>query len=123
MKTTKAHTIVVRTRAVLEIFNFFRIHYLENSSITWRSMFGTPAVLIAAGAVIVLQLIFTHALFMGAFFETGPVGVMQTVQLILVGIAVLVILEIETGPQSWIVRRPHGPGGDSQKTAQNDRRR
>jgi magnesium-transporting ATPase (P-type) len=97
----EARTIVVNTLVVLEIFYLFSVRYLKASSITWRGMLGTPAVLIAVGAVTALQFMFTYAPFMESFFDTRPLSLAQGVQIVAVGVAVLLILEIE----KWIQGR------------------
>jgi magnesium-transporting ATPase (P-type) len=95
----EARTIVVNTLVVLEIFYLFSVRYLKASSITWRGVLGTRAVLIAVGAVTALQFLFTYAPFMEAFFDTRPLSLAQGVQIVAVGVAVLLILEIGKGVQ------------------------
>ncbi|MEO1246085.1 MAG: cation-transporting P-type ATPase [Pseudomonadota bacterium] len=97
----EARTIVVNTLVVLEIVYLFSVRYLKTSSITWRGMLGTPAVLIAVGTVTALQVLFTYMPFMGAFFDTRPLSVLQGSGIIAAGVAVLLILEIE----KWLYRR------------------
>jgi magnesium-transporting ATPase (P-type) len=97
----EARTIVVNTLVVLEIFYLFSVRYLKASSITWRGVLGTRAVLIAVGAVTVLQFMFTYAPFMESFFDTRPLSLAQGVQIVAVGVAVLLILEIE----KWVQGR------------------
>lgn len=101
----EARTIVVNTLVVLEIFYLFSVRYLKTPSITWRGMLGTPAVLIAVGAVTALQILFTYAPFMESFFDTRPLDLVQGGQIIAVGLALLLILEGEKWIQSFIVRR------------------
>ena len=98
---SEARTIVVNTLVVLEIFYLFSVRYLKASSITWRGMLGTPAVLIAVGAVTALQIMFTYAPFMEALFDTRPLSLVQGGQIVAVGIAVLLILEFE----KWVQGR------------------
>lgn len=97
----EARTIVVNTLVVLEIFYLFSVRYLKASSITWRGVLGTRAVLIAVGAVTALQFMFTYAPFMESFFDTRPLSLAQGVQIVAVGVAVLLILEIE----KWVQGR------------------
>jgi magnesium-transporting ATPase (P-type) len=106
----EARTVVVNTLVVLEIFYLFSVRYLKTSSITWRGMLGTPAVLIAVGAVTVLQIMFTYTPFMESFFDTRPLSLAQGVQIVVVGVAVLLILEIEKWVQSRVTRRRRAPG-------------
>jgi magnesium-transporting ATPase (P-type) len=106
----EARTVVVNTLVVLEIFYLFSVRYLKTSSITWRGMLGTPDVLIAVGAVTVLQIMFTYTPFMESFFDTRPLSLAQGVQIVVVGVAVLLILEIEKWVQSQVTRRRRAPG-------------
>ncbi|MBT8080753.1 MAG: cation-transporting P-type ATPase [Gammaproteobacteria bacterium] len=91
----EARTIVVNTLVVLEIFYLFSVRYLKATSITWRGILGTPAVLAAVGSVTALQFLFTYAPFMAAFFDTRPLSMVQGAQIVAAGVAVLLILEIE----------------------------
>lgn len=98
----EARTIVVNTLVVLEIFYLFSVRYLKSPSITWRGLLGTPAVIIAVGAVTLLQFVFTYAPFMETFFDTRALSLMQGLQVIGTGIAVLLVLEIEKWIQSMM---------------------
>lgn len=105
----EARTIVVNTLVVLEIFYLFSVRYLKTSSLTWRGIFGTRAVLIAVGVVTALQFIFTYAPFMGTFFDTRPLSLAQGIQIVSVGVAVLLIIEIEKWLQIHISGRRRPP--------------
>jgi len=117
----EARTIVVNTLVVLEIFYLFSVRYLRTSSMTWRGILGTPAVLIAVSTVTALQLMFTYAPFMEKFFDTRPLSFMQGAQVIGVSIVVFLVLEIEKWLQVLIARRRYGPGEYGTESAQNDR--
>ena len=91
----EARTIAVNTLIAMGIFYLFAVRYLRMSSLTLRGVLGTPAVLIAITAVTALQVLFTYAPFMETFFGTRPLSVQQLAQIVLVGIAVLVVLEAE----------------------------
>jgi magnesium-transporting ATPase (P-type) len=107
----EARTIVVNTLVVLEIFYLFSVRYLKASSITWRGVLGTRAVLIAVGAVTALQFLFTYAPFMKAFFDTRPLSLAQGVQIVAVGVAVLLVIEIEKRLRIQTAGRWHPPSG------------
>ncbi len=107
----EARTIVVNTLVVLEIFYLFSVRYLKTSSLTWRGILGTQAVLIAVGVVTALQFIFTYAPFMGTFFDTRPLSLAQGIQIVCVGVAVLLIIEAEKWLQARIAAR-HRPASD-----------
>jgi magnesium-transporting ATPase (P-type) len=91
----EARTLAVNTLVVMEIFYLFSVRYLHAPSITWQGALGTPAVLTAVGIVTALQFLFTYAPFMEAFFDSRPVAFVQGVQVVAVGVAVLIILDIE----------------------------
>ena len=91
----EARTIAVNTLVVMEIFYLFSVRYLNNPSLTLRGLFGTRPVLIAISAVTALQFLFTYAPFMESFFGTRPLSLSQGLQIVAVGIAVLLILELE----------------------------
>jgi magnesium-transporting ATPase (P-type) len=105
----EARTIVVNTLVVLEIFYLFSVRYLKAASITWRGILGTPAVLTAVGSVTALQFLFTYAPFMSAFFETRPLSIVQGVQIVAAGVAILLILEVE----KTILRRFQASAGSN----------
>src|SRR5690606_10583392 len=90
-----ARTLVVDLISVLEIFYLFSVRYLHMTSITWRGAMGTPAVLAAIAAVVVLQLLFTYAPFMQAIFDSRPVSIADGVLIILIGVALMFVLEGE----------------------------
>ena len=91
----EARTIAVNTLVVMEIFYLFSVRYLRDASLTWQGLIGTRAVLIAVAAVVALQLLFTYAPFMEAFFGTRALSLREVLQIILVGVVVLFVLEME----------------------------
>ncbi|MGP1254314.1 MAG: cation-transporting P-type ATPase [Kiloniellales bacterium] len=91
----EARTIAVNTLVVMEIFYLFSVRYLHDTSLSLRGFFGTRPVLIAVAAVTALQFLFTYAPFMEAFFGTRPLSLLQGLQVFVVGVAVLLILELE----------------------------
>lgn len=110
----EARTIAVNTLVVMEIFYLFSVRYLGEPSLTLRGLFGTRPVLIAITAVTALQFLFTYAPFMEAFFDTRPLSLLQGLQIVLVGVAVLVILELEKRAMwAWRDRRGSAPHGKS----------
>jgi magnesium-transporting ATPase (P-type) len=90
-----ARTMVVNAIVVFEIFYLFNIRYLHVTSITLRGARGTPAVLVALGAVIVAQLAFTYAPLMHELFGTRPVQIADGVVIIAAGILLMLVLEAE----------------------------
>ena len=97
----EARTYAVNTLVVMEVFYLFSIRYLDASSLGLQPLKGTPAVLIAVAVVVSLQLLFTYAPFMERFFDTRPVDFVHGVEIIGIGLALFVALELE----KWIRRR------------------
>jgi len=95
LSTETARTIVVNTVVVMEIFYLFSVRYLHGTSVTWRGVLGTPAVLIGVGGIVVLQLVFTYAPFMQILFQTRAVAFADGLVILAVGVGLFMILELE----------------------------
>jgi len=91
----EARTYAVNALVVMEVFYLFSVRYLRAPSFTFTGVRGTRPVLAAIGLVAVLQLTFTYAPFMEQLFDTRPVDLIHGVEIIAVGIAVFVVLELE----------------------------
>jgi magnesium-transporting ATPase (P-type) len=87
--------MVVNTLVVMEIFYLFSVRYVYGTSLTWQGVLGTRAVLIGVGLVITAQLIFTYAPFMWLVFETRPVAFADGLVIVMVGVLLLGVIEIE----------------------------
>ncbi|MFN4016538.1 MAG: HAD-IC family P-type ATPase [Reyranella sp.] len=90
-----ARTMVVNTLVVMEIFYLFSVRYVHGSSLTWRGVFGTRAVLIGVGIVVVAQFAFTYLPPMQVVFGTRDLSLGEGAAIIGVGLALLVVVEIE----------------------------
>jgi len=102
----EARTIVVNTLVVLEIFYLFSVRYVGSSSITWEGVVGTRAVLIGVGLVTAAQIAFTYAPFMQKLFATRPVGLLDGLAIIGLGIFLLLLLEAEKAIGGYFIRVP-----------------
>ena len=91
----KARTLAVNTLVVMEVFYLFSVRFLRTPSLTLRGFVGTPVVLASVSAVVVLQLVFTYAPAMERFFETRPIGLVEGLPVIMAGVLLFLILEIE----------------------------
>ena len=109
----EARTLAVNSVVVLEIAYLFSVRYLRLTSITWKGALGTPAVLIAVGLIVLLQLVLTYAPFMQALFETRAVGIVDGLAILGTGAALLAILEFE----KLIRRRMTGASGHGPASA------
>jgi magnesium-transporting ATPase (P-type) len=95
-----ARTVAVNTIVVLEIFYLFAVRYSGMTSITWRGVLGTKAVWIGIVSITVLQAMFTYVPFMQSWFGTQAIGPIEIALMLGVGIAVLLVLEVE----KWALR-------------------
>jgi len=91
----EARTIAVNTIVVMEIFYLFSIRYVHGTSLSWRAALGTRAVLTGVATVVVAQLVFTYWPAMNSVFKSRPVGLLDGIAIVAVGVALLVILEAE----------------------------
>lgn len=91
----EARTYAVNTLVMLEVFYLLNVRYLSSSSLSIKHLFSSKAVLIAIFVVITLQAIFTYAPFMEDFFDTRPVDFIHGMEILGIGLALFIILEIE----------------------------
>ncbi len=95
MDVATARTMVVNAIVVFEVFYLFNVRYLHATSFTLRGALGTPPVLIALAVVIAAQLGFTYLPAMQALFETRPLAFADGLAILVVGLTLMTILEIE----------------------------
>ena len=93
--TEMARTVVVNTLVVLEVFYLFSVRYVHSTSLTWRGVLGTPAVIGGVALTVLAQCAFTYLPFMQAIFDTRPVAWLDGVAIVGVGVAMLVVVEAE----------------------------
>ena len=111
-----ARTLVMNMFVVGEIFYLFNVRYLHTTSISWRGLLGTPAVLAAIAILVVAQLLFTYAPFMNAIFGSRPLTLGDGALILAIGVAIMVVLEVEKALMrrfGWFseLRADHGTGG------------
>ncbi|ABS64299.1 ATPase, P-type (transporting), HAD superfamily, subfamily IC [Parvibaculum lavamentivorans DS-1] len=90
-----ARTMVVNALVVMEIFYLFSVRYVHGTSLTWRGVLGTPAVLAGVGTVIAAQFAFTYMPFLQGIFGSRPVSLTDGAVIVGAGILLLVVVEIE----------------------------
>ncbi len=90
-----ARTMVVNTIVVMEIFYLFSVRYTYGASLTFKGLFGTPAVLAGISAVVLLQLTFTYAPFMAIPFDTAPVAFADGLVIVAIGALLFAVVEVE----------------------------
>ena len=111
----EARTLVVNTIVVMEIFYLFSVRYAHGTSLTLEGIVGTPAVLIGVGLTVLAQLAFTYLPWMQTLFETRPVGPLEAVAVMGIGVALFVICEFEKRVRRAVLDRagrafPLAPG-------------
>ncbi|SFR81499.1 plasma-membrane calcium-translocating P-type ATPase [Marinobacter daqiaonensis] len=104
--TEFARTMAVNTLVAMEVFYLFAVRYLDSASMTLRGVLGTPIVLGALAAVVVLQALFTWLPLFNAIFGSAPVDLAGLTFSVAAGVTVLMLLELET----WLRTRLIGSG-------------
>ena len=99
-----ASTLAVNTLVAMEVFYLFAVRYLDTPSVTLRGVLGTPVVLLAVSAVVALQLVFTYTPWFQSTFGTSALPMELLVFCALAGLAVLLILELETAIRRRLFR-------------------
>ncbi|MBT0994351.1 HAD-IC family P-type ATPase [Cellulomonas sp. DKR-3] len=70
----RAQTSAVAMLALAQLAYLLNCRFLGSTSLTWRVLVGNRLVWVAAGVLLVLQLVFTYAPFMHDWFESAPIG-------------------------------------------------
>lgn len=104
----EARTYAVNTLVVMEVFYLFSVRSLRTRSLTLTGLFGTRAIMVAALVVTALQVMFTYAPFMQHFFGSRPMGIVEGTFILLIGVALFAILELEKLLRMALERR-RGP--------------
>ena len=90
-----ARTMAMNTLVVMEIFHLLFIRNMYETSLTWVAIRGTRAVWIAVIIVALGQFAITYVPALQPVFETKNVGLLDGLLIILIGVALFVIIEIE----------------------------
>ncbi|MCW5661691.1 MAG: HAD-IC family P-type ATPase [Burkholderiaceae bacterium] len=90
-----AHTLVVNALMAMEVAYLFNVRFLGMRSITWRGALGTPAVLLALGALAAAQVAFTYVPAFNHVFGTAPLPPLELARAIGAGIVLMLLLEAE----------------------------
>jgi magnesium-transporting ATPase (P-type) len=97
-----ARTMVVNALVVMEIFYLFSVRYVHGTSLTWQGLLGTRAVLIGVATVVVAQVAFTYLPPMQALFGSTALSIGQSLPVLAVGVALLLIVELEKRVAAWL---------------------
>ncbi len=88
-----AQTTAVTMLALGQLAYLFNCRFLGESSLTLRVLRGNRVVWIAAGCLVVLQVLFTYVPFMNRWFDSAPIGPREWA--LTLGFALLVFLLVE----------------------------
>lgn len=96
----QARTAAVNTIVFIEIFYLLNCRSLSQSMFQ-IGLFSNRWVVIGVGAMVVMQLLFTYAPFMNVLFSSAPIGLEVWLNILALGFATYLIIEIE----KWWRRR------------------
>lgn len=95
MALEEARTVAVNALVIGEIFYLLNSRYLYDSVLSWQGLFGNRYVLITIGLMLLLQWIFTYFPPMEQLMGTAPISAGSWLIVVLAGIAVLLLVELE----------------------------
>ncbi len=90
-----ARTVAVNTLVMFEVFYLFPCRHLRHSVLSREGIFGSRAVWMAIGLVLVLQMLFTYAPPMQFLFGTVPMAAASWLRIIPTAFSVFVLVELE----------------------------
>jgi len=90
-----ARTLAMNTLVIMEIFHLLFIRNMYSVSLTWKSVRGTRAVWVAVIVVALGQLAITYVGPLQTVFETQAVGMQDGLLMVLIGMLLFAIIEIE----------------------------
>lgn len=88
-----AQTSAVMMLALGQLAFLLNCRLLNGSAFTVRVLTGNRSLWVSAGALLVLQLVFTYAPFMNAWFDSTPIGLHSWVLTAGIGVVVFVVIE------------------------------
>ncbi|SFR51811.1 cation-transporting P-type ATPase [Thiomicrospira sp. ALE5] len=96
-----ARTVAINTLVAGQIFYLFNLRYIDQHVFSMDGLFGSKAMWIAVGTLVVLQLAFTYAPFMNTLFGTTPIAAEDWIRILMFGLLVFILVEME----KWVRRR------------------
>jgi len=88
-----AHSLAVTILVLAQALYLFSARQLASSSFSWQILRGSPALWIALGLLLLLQLAFLHLPIMQSLFHTTPLSWQAWVSSLLVAFAIFVFIE------------------------------
>jgi magnesium-transporting ATPase (P-type) len=96
-----ARTMVVNAIVVMGIAYLFSVRYVHGTSLTWRGVLGTPAVLVGLSTIVLAQLAFTYLPWLQKAFQSTALGFTEAALVLATGVVLLLVVEAE----KWVRRR------------------
>ena len=90
-----ARTLAVDAMVALEIAYLFSIRLQHDAAFDFAAMRLTLPLVIAVGVVVALQIAFNYAPPLQYVFETRPIGASDALVIVLAGVSLVIILEVE----------------------------
>lgn len=90
-----ARTIALNTLVVMEIFHLFFIRNIYGTSLTWEAVRGTRIVWAVVAIIVIAQFAITYLPPLQAVFATVAVPFVDGLLIVMVGVLLFVIIEIE----------------------------
>lgn len=102
-----ARTAAIMTLVSGQIFYLFNVRHLYSSVLNWQGFFGSRAVWVAVGILILLQAAFAYAPPLQALFGTDNPGALNLLLSFVFGVFLLLTVELE----KWVNDRFFNSGG------------
>jgi magnesium-transporting ATPase (P-type) len=99
----EARTVAVNVLVMGELFYLFNCRSLTRSMFA-LGVFSNPLLILGAGAMIGLQLLFTYSEVMNRLFQSAPIGLDAWLRIVAVGMGVYLIIGLE----KWLRRTRAG---------------
>lgn len=90
-----ARTATVNALVMGEIVYLFNVRRFSAPALTWEGILGNRYALVAVGSLLLLQAMFTYLPAMQRLFGTADVGAAAWARIVLFGLAVFLIVELE----------------------------
>ncbi|MFO7955364.1 MAG: cation-transporting P-type ATPase [Thioalkalivibrio sp.] len=101
-----ARTVAINTLVMGQLFFLFNSRYILEPSCSREGLFGSRPVLIAVGALILLQGLFTYSPTLQFLFGTTAIGLQEWARILVFGIVLFTIVEFE---KAFLRRRGFNP--------------
>jgi magnesium-transporting ATPase (P-type) len=96
-----ARTVTVNTLVAGQLFYLFNSRFIEQPSLSITGLLGNRPALVAVGALVFFQMIFTYLGIANTLFGTEPLPAEEWGLILLAGIAVFLLVEAEKGVLRW----------------------